>query len=86
MVAGAPGERVAVSLPSVLVGTLVRAVIRVRPALLLCSWESIPGRPSSSGFPPMNRFATSPSGGGLSGFSVPQGAFPSLQALGMGRS
>ena len=61
---GAPGERVAVSVPSVLVGTLVRR-LRVRPALLLYSWESVPGRPSSSGFPLMNRFATSPSGGGL---------------------
>ena len=69
---GAPGERGAVSLPSVLVGTLVRRS-RVRPALLLCSWESVPGRPSSSGFPLMNRFATSPSGGGQSDFSVPQG-------------
>lgn len=72
---GAPGERVAVSVPSVLVGTLVRR-LRVRPALLLYSWESVPGRPSSSGFPLMNRFATSPSGGGLSDFSVPQGLSP----------
>lgn len=71
---GAPGERGVVSLSSVLVGTLVRRS-RVQPALLLPSWESVPSCPSL-GFPLMNRFATSPSGGGQSDFSVPQGLSP----------
>lgn len=80
---GAPGERGAVSLSSVLVGTLVRRS-RVRPAFLLPSWESVPGCLSSSGFPLMNRFATSPCGGGQSDFRCPRG-FPHPAGAGNGK-
>lgn len=42
---------------------------RGRPASLLPSWELVPGRPASSSFPFVDRFATSPSGGGESAFA-----------------
>lgn len=40
-----------------------------RPALHWPSWESVPGRPSSSSFSLADRFATCPSAGGESDFA-----------------